>query len=76
MSMSTLLGHCFKAVADGLVGQVLAEPPFLKVKNSILHQVDIIISKKQALQILYLKYYVYKTTLITMDKKPTKSTKI
>ena len=39
-------------------------------------QVDILISKNQVLQILYLRHYVYKATQITMDKKPTKSTKI
>ena len=38
-----------------------------------LKQVDILISKDQALQILYLKHHVYKLHKIIMDKKLTKS---
>ena len=47
-----------------------------KVTN--LKQVDILISKNQALQILYLKHHdnIYKTLENIMDKKLTKSTKI
>ena len=43
-----------------------------------LKQVDILTSKNQALQILYLKHHdnVYKTSYIIMDKKLTKSMKI
>ena len=35
-------------------------------------QVDILISKNQALQMLYLKHCVHKTSKNIMDKKPTK----
>ena len=37
--------------------------------NCKVKQVDILISKNQALQVLYFKHHVYKTSLITMDKK-------
>ena len=36
---------------------------FLNHENLNLQQIDILISKNQALQILYLKHYVYITTL-------------
>ena len=43
----------------------------LWVKNSsIQKQVDILLSKIQTLQLLYLKYYVYKTSWIIIDNKP------
>ena len=47
-----------------------------KVNYNELEQVDILISKNQVPHIWYLKYCVYKTTEILMDKKYTKSTKI
>ena len=39
-------------------------------------QFDILISKNQALQMLYLKHHVHRTSWIIMDKKLTKSAKI
>ena len=41
-----------------------------------MKQVDILISINQVLQVLYLKHHVYKTSLIIMNNKLTKSTKI
>ena len=44
----------------------------------LVKQVDTLISKNQALQILYLNHHdnAYKTSQIIVDKKLTKSTKI
>ena len=39
-------------------------------------QAEIFISKNQALQMLYLKHHVNKTSQVIIDKKVTKSTKI
>ena len=49
------------------------------VKKLTLKQVDILISKNQVLQILYLKHCVYikqNNLNYHVNKKPTKSTKI
>ena len=35
-----------------------------------MKQVDILISKNQVLQIIYLKHHAYKTSKIIMEKKP------
>ena len=39
-------------------------------KNCQKEQVDILISKNQVIQIIYLKHHVCETSLIIMDKKP------